>query len=108
MNEMLIQSCILSNYGIKKLLEYKINVATQCVLDTFGTCSDNLKSKHGINLKFLYDCAKDANLSKDFDLMSSLKINTDPTVVINGAVYPGYIDGEDLFNWLCTSFSKAP
>ena len=56
----------------------------------------------------MHDCAKDSNLSKDFELMSSLKINTDPTIVINGAVYPGYIDGEDLFNWLCTSFSTAP
>ncbi len=56
----------------------------------------------------MHDCAKDANLGKDFELMSSLKINTDPTIVINKAVYPGYIDGEDLFNWLCTSFSTAP
>ena len=105
---MLMQSCILLNYGIKILLEYKIHVANSCILDTFGTCSDDLKPKHGIDLNKIHNCAKDENLSKDFEIMSELKINTDPTVVLNGAVDPGYIDGEDLLNWICTSFSASP
>ena len=71
-------------------------------------CSDDLKPKHGIDLNKIHNCAKDENLSKDFEIMSELKINTDPTVVLNGAIYPGYIDGEDLFNWICTSFSASP
>lgn len=121
-----------SEQDLKSYFNYLLNVRMQCFeLSAFSiftnqvsetaikNCAESQISKIGIDLPQVQDCLKNSfqvpgkNTTNNYLLLNdkllaeAYGLSIHPAVTINGQLYRGDLDGEDIFRAICASFTPS-
>ena len=107
--------------GVLDYMYYFRSNCTQAVEEISGDkCGDKLMSMMGIYKKGVHECflksfeeegnllSNNKMLREDQARFKALGVIMDPMISINNITYRGYMEGKDIVNAICASFSETP